>query len=74
MLKIALFLVLIAIVSVRQVLSLRKQRLKRETWGYIAIMVLVTIIGSVEIMGIKLPSPLTPFEVLFNPIGKAILK
>ncbi|GMA61660.1 hypothetical protein [Alicyclobacillus fastidiosus] len=57
MLKIALFLVLIAIVSVRQVLSLRKQRLKRETWGYIAIMVLVTIIGSVEIMGIKLPSP-----------------
>lgn len=38
------------------------------------LMLFVGVIGSVQILGIKLPSPVVPLEAIFEPLGRWLLQ
>jgi hypothetical protein len=48
--------------------------MKREIWVYISLMLFVAAIGSIQMVGITLPSPALPLAKVFEPWGKMILK
>ncbi|UVI32630.1 hypothetical protein [Paenibacillus spongiae] len=71
---IAGFMLVIITLSSIQMKSLFKRRRKRETIVYFGLMGLAAIIGCLLIAGIKIPSPTIPLQIVFEPIGKMILK
>lgn len=48
--------------------------LNKDILVYLAIMSFTCVIAVLMIMGMKLPSPVLPLEMVFEQIGKAILK
>lgn len=48
--------------------------IKKDVAVYLGIMSLTCIIAVLMIMGMKLPSPVLPLEMVFEQIGKALLK
>lgn len=48
--------------------------IRKEVTVYLSIVFFTCVIGVLMIMGKKPPSPVLPFEAIFEKIGKAILK
>lgn len=57
-----------------QVRQFSRKGMNREIWAYVGLMVFVAVIGSIQMAGVKLPSPAIPTERLFGPMGKWLLR
>ncbi|TMV48036.1 hypothetical protein FE783_18930 [Paenibacillus mesophilus] len=66
--KIALFLLLLAGLSYLQIAYGKGE--KKEAAAYAGLMLAAAVIGALLIAGVRLPSPATPLQAVFEPIGK----
>ncbi len=57
-----------------QVKRFVKNKMYKEIWIYIGLMLFGAIIGSIQIGGITLASPVVPLETVFEPLGKWLLR
>ncbi|MBM7564869.1 hypothetical protein [Paenibacillus sacheonensis] len=73
-LKIAGYILLVAIWSVVRMRSLLYERKTKEAAVYGLLMGVSIVIGALLIAGVKLPSFTVPFKLLLEPIGKRLLK
>ena len=68
------YLVLLGIGSFVEIHSLLKKRQTKEAELYGGLMGVSAVIGSLLIAGVSLPSLVVPYEIIFQPIGKMLLK
>ena len=77
MIKAVLFVLIIGTVSflhLKKVMSEQAATIvKKDVAVYFGIMSLTCVIAVLMIMGMKLPSPVLPLEMVFEQIGKALL-
>lgn len=71
---ILLFLLLISVVSYFQLRYIWHKEGKKEAVLYSFLMALAAVVGSMLIAGIPVPNPNDYITMIFEPIGKAILK
>lgn len=48
--------------------------IKKDVTVYLGIMLCTCVIGALMILGIRPPTPVLPLEMVFEKIGKAVLK
>jgi hypothetical protein len=63
-----MFLLVVASLSYLQLVLGKVE--KKEAAVYAGLMLAVTVIGSLLLAGVRLPSPAPPLQAVFEPIGK----
>lgn len=68
------YLIFLGTLCYIQVRQFSRKGMNREIWAYVGLIVLVAVIGSLQMTGVKLPSPAIPTERIFEPMGKWLLR
>jgi uncharacterized membrane protein YjfL (UPF0719 family) len=71
--QIAGYVLLLVVWSFVRIQSLRSKQKNKEAAVYGFLMGVSSIIGSLLIAGVNIPSIVVPFKIIFEPIGKMIL-
>ncbi|MFJ5761123.1 hypothetical protein ACIQAA_18855 [Neobacillus sp. NPDC093182] len=71
--QIAGYVLLLVVWSFVRIQSLRSKQKNKEAAVDGFLTVISTIIGSLLIAGVDIPSPVVPYKIIFEPIGKILL-
>lgn len=72
--QIVVYVVSIIVLSFVQTKLFLKNRQLKEAALYVGLMTVCAVLGSLFLAGIDIPSLVVPYEIVFQPIGKMILK
>ena len=68
------FLLAVVVWSIYRVQLLRGQQKNREAVVYGGLMGVASILGSLLLAGVNIPSLVVPYEMIFEPIGRRLLQ
>lgn len=68
------FLLAVVVWSIYRVQLLRGQQKNREAVVYGGLMGVASILGSLLLAGVNIPSMVVPYEMIFEPIGRRLLQ
>ncbi|OCT13591.1 hypothetical protein A8709_18535 [Paenibacillus pectinilyticus] len=71
--RIAAYVLIMLVWSYFRIQSLLSKQKNKEAAVYSSLMGISSIVGSLLIAGVDVPSILIPFKVIFEPIGKILL-
>ncbi|MCL6547779.1 MAG: hypothetical protein K6T30_02595 [Alicyclobacillus sp.] len=57
-----------------EVRNLARKGQTREAWTYGVLMGLAAVVVSCQVLGMPLPSPISPMEVAYESLGKKLLQ
>lgn len=72
--QIGLYVVCVIVLSFVRIQSFLRKQQKKEAALYGGLMTICALIGSLLLADVDVPSLVVPYEFVFQPIGKAILK
>ena len=68
------FLLAVVVWSIYRIQFLRAQQKNREAVVYGGLMGVASILGSLLLAGVNIPSMVVPYEMIFEPIGRRLLQ
>lgn len=72
--QIGLYVICVIVLSIVRIQSLLRKQQKKEAALYGGLMTVCVVLGSLLLAGAQIPSLIVPYEIIFQPIGKMILK
>lgn len=72
--QIGLYVVCVIMLSFVRIRSFLRNQQKKEAALYGGLMIICALLGSLLLAEVEIPSLVIPYEIVFQPIGKAILK
>lgn len=72
--QIGLYVICVIVLSIVRIQSLLRKQQKKEAALYGGLMTVCVVLGSLLLAGAQMPSLIVPYEIVFQPIGKMILK
>lgn len=72
--QIGLYVVCVSVLSIVRIQSLMRKQQKKEAALYGGLMTVCAVLGSLLLAEVQIPSLVVPYEIIFQPIGKMILK
>lgn len=72
--QIGLYVICVIVLSIVRIQSLLRKQQKKEAALYGGLMTVCVVLGSLLLAGAQIPSLIVPYEIVFQPIGKMILK
>ncbi|SFS63085.1 hypothetical protein [Paenibacillus sp. BC26] len=72
--KITGYVLLLSVWAIVKIKALRRQQKNKEAVVYGCILASAAIVGSILLARVKLPSFVEPARMIFEPIGKMLLK